>query len=345
MIFPPEILLTLDLKEISIVIAIKNDWKEIQKQLFTQYNISESVLFRIEEEFVDYSDQESVCVCFKKLIIVWYGGGVGNQMFQYALAKCFMEQGNYVTGYITNYSLRSKREFELTSVFPNTVLNKCSNTTRLYYEKIIKLQYKEPAFGKINCLEADIRILNNTRGIFQGCWQSYQFAEMYRQELQKDYKFKEKKDNKLKKMINQITKINAVSIHIRRGDYLQFPELYGNICTEKYYETAIEYINKRVETPVFYFFSNDIEWVKEIYKKVSKAVFVQENMFEDYEDWYDMCLMSWCKHNIIANSTFSWWGAWLNRNNDKIVIAPQKWINGTEVLDIYPKEWIKIEPK
>lgn len=338
----PDVLSIFDLREIKIVIAIKNNWKEIQKQLFTKYNISESILFRIEEETLDFNQYEAYSKPLGQNIIVWYGGGLGNQMFQYALAKCFMKAGNHVSGYIANDSLRSKREFELSSVFPNILLDRCSSPIMVFYERVINLQYKEPVLGKVKFLEADMQILEKTEGIFQGCWQSYKYAEMNKDELLNDFKFKEKKDLKLKKIIDDMSKENAVSVHIRRGDYLKFPELYGNICTDKYYVEALKYINKYVENPVFYFFSNDIDWVMQKYKEIDNAIFVKENMFEEYEDWYDMYLMSYCKHNIIANSTFSWWGAWLNRNTNKIVIAPQKWVNGTVMLDIYPQGWVRI---
>ena len=89
----------------------------------------------------------------------------------------------------------------------------------------------------------------------------------------------------------------------------------------------------------FCFFSDDIEWVKVNYA-MSNDVCIEKDMFDSYEDWYDMYLMSICSHNIIANSTFSWWGAWLNQNEDKTVIAPQKWLNGCDYIDIYPPEWI-----
>ena len=100
-------------------------------------------------------------------------------------------------------------------------------------------------------------------------------------------------------------------------------------------------MKEKVNNCRFYFFSDDIEEIKEHYK-MDNAVYVEKAMFDGYEDWYDMYLMSICKHNIIANSTFSWWGAWLNRHEDKIVIAPEKWINSCDYQDIYPKGWMQM---
>ena len=95
-----------------------------------------------------------------------------------------------------------------------------------------------------------------------------------------------------------------------------------------------------VRMPGFVFFSNDVDWVKHNIK-VEDAVYFERNMFAKYSDWYDMFLMSVCRHNIIPNSTFGWWSAWLNRNPDKIVVAPKRWRNRWEAQDWCPEEWVR----
>ena len=194
----------------------------------------------------------------------------------------------------------------------------------------------------MDSIRADMQILNRRKGIIKGYWQSFRYVEFVRNELVHDFQFRKKEDERFWEIRNQIRAQNAVSVHIRRGDYLQNDDLYGGICTAAYYDKAIQYIMRQTEEIVFYFFSDDIAWAKEKYAGLSHSVFVTKALFEDYEDWYDMCLMSCCKHNIVANSTFSWWGAWLNGNPDKIVIAPHKWLNGTELPDICPPDWIRI---
>ena len=186
-------------------------------------------------------------------------------------------------------------------------------------------------------------LLSITGGIICGLHQNYIFPGLIREILLKDFKFSSDHDDKLIMLCDRIVKENAVSVHVRRGDYLTENNkwLYGDICTERYYRIAIEYIQKKVGNCILYFFSNDIEWVKKHYN-LENALYIEENMFDSYQDWYDLYLMSICKHNIIANSTFSWWGAWLNQNKNKIVVAPEKWINIFEYEDIYPKEWIQI---
>ena len=132
----------------------------------------------------------------------------------------------------------------------------------------------------------------------------------------------------------------AVCVHVRRGDYLG--NEYYAICDEGYYRDAISLLGERVPNPVFYFFSNDIEWVKRTF--VGKNYRYVDNGFEEYEDLY---LMYHCKHFVLSNSTFSWWGQYLCDFNDKIVVAPDRWCNGIEadIKDIYCEGWTVINAK
>lgn len=140
-------------------------------------------------------------------------------------------------------------------------------------------------------------------------------------------------------LMKDICSKESVSIHIRRGDYLTDVD-FGGVCDLNYYIRAISYIKERVEHPIFYVFSNDVLWVQENFH-MSDMVVVNKNTGKD--SWKDMYLMSSCKHNINANSTFSWWGAWLNHNPNKIVIVPEKFIVTRQTKDIYPSNWVKIK--
>lgn len=141
----------------------------------------------------------------------------------------------------------------------------------------------------------------------------------------------------LSDIINDIKSKNSVSIHIRRGDYLLYPKIYP-IMSIDYYEKGANYIRYKTQKPIhLYVFSDDIKWVKENFR--SKYPFT---IIEGNKDIIDMQLMSLCHHNIIANSTFSWWGAYLNKNPNKIVIAPDQW-NNEDILwgrNIILKDWI-----
>ena len=181
-------------------------------------------------------------------------------------------------------------------------------------------------------------------GYIQGYHQSSWFAESIRDILLKDFEFRLPEDLGFDNIRKKIQSKNIVSVHVRRGDYLEKENvnIYGNICTDLYYKRAIQYLRERLNDVVLCFFSNDIEWVKSEYRDEKNAIFIGPECFDNYHDWYDMYLMSQCNHNIIANSTFSWWGAWLNPNPGKIVIAPEQWVNNCVYEDIYPEKWIKL---
>lgn len=339
----PKILEQVNLRDTRIIIANRGQREQIFEQLHAQYGIMECLFFNIEivvGEYVGADKENSI----EDECIISYRSGLGNQMFQYALARCFMERGRQVTGDISSYYQIESTNFVLEDVFPAVSIKKCSVALKERYKKNKSLCIIQPDVSTVDKIETDINILKSDRGYFEGFWQSAQYAGMVEKELRRDFKFAEKKEEKLRKLSEKIIDTeNVVSIHIRRGDYLQSgnQRRFGNICTDDYYEKAIKYIDRNVKDPVFYFFSDDIQWVKKEYANLS-ARYISEDMFDHYEDWYDMFLMSCCKHNIIANSTFSWWGAWLNRNKDKIVIGPKRWINTCDYKDIYPREWIQI---
>ena len=120
----------------------------------------------------------------------------------------------------------------------------------------------------------------------------------------------------------------------------EYTRTFGELIL-KVFEKKIECIRKKTGHIKPFIFSNDMEYVRDHFR-IEDAVYISSEMFEHYQDWYDMFLMSRCGHNIIANSTFSWWSAWLNQNPGKIVIAPDKWINIFDYKDIYPEQWIKL---
>lgn len=339
----PQILEQVNLRSVRIIIANKWQKEQIFEQLHEQFGVSECIIFNIDtvvEEYVAPDKENST----DDECIISYKGGLGNQMFQYALAKCFMVKGRCVTGDVSSYYQIATPDFILESFFPAVSIKKCNVALKKKYKSNRNLCIIQPNIRTVDKIKADVSILKSERGYFEGYWQSAQYAELVKKELQSDFKFTERKEEKLCKLSEKmISAENAVSVHIRRGDYLKVgnQKRFGNICTADYYEKSIKYIINNVKDPVFYFFSNDIEWVKKEYGNLN-AVYISEDMFVNYMDWYDMFLMSCCKHNIIANSTFSWWGAWLNPNQNKIVIAPSKWTNDCDYSDICPEDWIRL---
>lgn len=180
------------------------------------------------------------------------------------------------------------------------------------------------------------------KNFFLGYWQTEKYFCHIEKEIQATFEFKrELLSPETARFLRRIIETNSVSIHIRRGDYLSEINqgLYGGICTEMYYAKAITYICNKIDQPSFFVFSNEIDWVKNNVD-IPNPTYIDFNNGAD--SWQDMFLMSQCKHNIIANSSFSWWGAWLNRNTNKIVITPSRFINLEEDSDIIPDTWIRI---
>lgn len=343
----PDVLKKMD---VDVVIAMKYGVNEVEERLWNEYHISNVIQFQIAEQprILDKSD----CEIQEDTVIVAFSGGMGNQMFQYALLRKLELDGKHALSDFSMCLRLGTPDFLLMKVFPNIQLASCSEKQK---QKLIAMNtretgdrkkfviYREANIYEVEQKGADTFLLDITGGYIQGWHQSCFFADSIREALLWDFMFDITQKAELKEISEQIRDKNAVGVHIRRGDYLEGNNawLYGDICTPTYYKKAIEYIQANTDNVIFCFFSNDIEWVKNKYR-YENAMFISETMFIDYQDWYDMYLMSQCKHNIIANSTFSWWGAWLNQNPEKIVIAPKKWVNGCDFKDIYPFGWITI---
>src|SRR5438445_13818663 len=140
--------------------------------------------------------------------------------------------------------------------------------------------------------------------------------------------------------LKQINNTTAVSVHVRRVDYVANAgaAAYHGTCDTAYYRESIEYVVQRVSNPTFFIFSDDPEWVKSEFKFEFPIVPVIHN--RQVAAYEDMMLMSRCAHNIIANSSYSWWGAWLNRNPDKVVVCPKRWFKiGKDTKDLYLENW------
>ncbi len=339
--------------EIEVIIALKNGLDEVKLRLETEFGIKDYTVFGFyQERHTDeiYAPKEKMLE--RDSVVICISDGLGNQMFQYALYRNLQNRGRNVYVDISSFNMPGPNSFMLDKVFPNIAMNRCTIQQRdehisSYLGDMRNLRNfqiyvePEPREEKVKAKNENLFWIKN--GIIRGYHQCCQYADEIRYILLKDFTFKEEKEEALRDIAKKIEETNSVSIHIRRGDYLsrQGEITYGNICTLAYYQQAINYIESSIEGAYFYIFSNDITWAKEN-MRLKNAVYVDSSMFIGYEDWYDMYLMSLCKNNIIANSTFSWWGAWLNQNKEKMVIAPTKWINGCDYRDICPKEWIRL---
>lgn len=191
-------------------------------------------------------------------------------------------------------------------------------------------------------MEFDPMVYRKDPAYLVGSFQSEAYFKEIRERVRHAFLFKNLSlPDGYKDYLTAIEREMSVSVHIRRGDYLD-PEhqgIYESICTRSYYEQAINLIKDRYPEARFYLFTNDVEWTKNNLSGQGRTVVEGGSEETGYLDMY---LMSRCRHNIIANSSFSWWGAWLNANPGKIVIAPSTWLNGMECGSIYTEDMIRI---
>jgi hypothetical protein len=185
------------------------------------------------------------------------------------------------------------------------------------------------------------KLTKNTKIYMAGVYQKYYYLENMREELLRDFSFSRSMPASVERYKSQIASHDSVSIHARRGDYVHTKE--HDICTLAYYKNAVEYIQKTEKDPVYYIFSDDLEWARDNFAFLDHH-YVVDNSQYDNSDYYDLYLMSVCRDNIIANSTFSWWGAYLNKNPGKTVVCPDKWHGWNFILtdELCPEEWIRV---
>ena len=292
--------------------------------------------------------------------IVKFKGGLGNQLFQYAFLRNlqFMCSSEVIIGDLSYYDTMSKDivrrprikmlnvtiEKATSHEIKKTLLFKrLGNPLSLIYKGIL---FSEKTLNKYYCFEAD-RSHTNINSIidniyFDGYWQSwrnvFEIEDVLRKEITPNFEL----SKSTKDTIRKISTENSIFIGLRRGDYLTSSKVqmhYGSF-EESYYLKAIAYIKKRVENPVFYMFSNDIDWVKKNLNLDEEIIFREKS--EQTSDIEELFIMGAFKHAIIVNSTFYWWGAWLIKNRDKLIIAPQNWFADNKPIDIVPDSWIKM---
>ena len=275
------------------------------------------------------------------LVVVQLSGGMGNQMYQYALYLKLKALGkNVKIDDKTEYEGRNARPIRL-DVFGAKYLTPTETEmlclTDSYLDLFSKVRRKitgrKTAEYRENSPLFDAEVLKKDRAYLTGCWQSEKYFSDIKEEVRGAFTFKHiELSEKMQEYEKQMQETNSVSLHIRRGDYLEVSDVYGGICTPEYYEKAMKQMEEWNPDCHFFVFTNDVCWVKEHYQQ--KNLTVVEGNDED-AGYIDMYLMTKCKHYILANSSFSWWGCYLNPSENKKVIAPKKWANGKDYRDIY----------
>ena len=290
------------------------------------------------------------------MIIVQLKGGLGNQLFQYAAGLSLATYHNVPLKVdiselkAPDEEIGTLRHFELQYLVKTPAIAVDKEIKELtdqnpffkYYQKFLpsfkRKIYNEKKFAY------DVNFFKSGPHTYlKGYRQSEKYFLLIRKEIRNILQFKPDVIKNVAEFGLQLKVIDSVSIHIRHGDYMN-PALqnYHGIIPLAYYENAIRKITATLQNPVFFVFSDNINWVKKNLQLPSTAIFVSDNISQDhYEDFF---LMSQCKHNIIANSSFSWWAAWLNENPGKIVIAPERWFGNAQnnTRDLIPPNWVKL---
>lgn len=280
-------------------------------------------------------------------------GGLGNQMFQACfyewLRRSFPEHQSFIDlQSFDNYSLHNG--YLLNTIFgyqaqvaDEKILKKVGEFQKGFVYRIkrrfgLKNNLVWEESEDIRFLFHDQEIIHQKNQYLDGYWQALPYVDLFK-EVKSVFRFPALMDQKNQEAVAAIeSSPNAVSVHVRRGDYVNHPK-YKDICTQEYYQKAIEHLQSKTGALTCFVFSNDIAWCQQ-HLDLPNAVYVDHNAGAD--SYKDMQLMGYCQHHIIANSSFSWWGAYLSDKNG-ITIAPKKWKNNMEgTRQLIPSDWIQL---
>ena len=288
------------------------------------------------------------------MVVMRIKGGLGNQLFQYtsgyALAKRLNQKLVFDPSFTANMTARGYK-LPLLQVDTDEVIyteqlpQKVNRLKNLYINKACRvLNISKHNCGKfVYWLETrdewqpDFFTIKEENLYVDGYFQSEEYFKQYRAELLKQIQPKYEPEDEYLKVLNDIQKCNSVAVHVRRSDFKKDNCEFHYLLDERYYQNAIQKIRLEVENPVFFWFSDDMDWVKKHIGAGADFRFVC--IRTTHGDIDDMMLMRNCKHIITANSTFSWWAAWLNENIDAIRIVPSKPYGMDGMI---PKNWDKV---
>lgn len=295
------------------------------------------------------------------MIIVKLMAGLGNQMFQYATAKRLAHANSAelkldITGYENMAKKDTPRQYEL-DIFKITArvaapedLARVSpaDYVRKIHERVTHKLGRGSTIYQYGERSArfDPRVLSLKDNTYLvGWWQSENYFKDIKNILQKEFVPRAKATSNNAKWLEQAHSTNSISVHVRRGDYIsnKHANVHHGLAPIDYYNAAATYLKTYIKDPYFFIFSDDISWCKKNLKFGKNLVFVEDNSGQKACE--DLRIMSECKHNVIANSSFSWWGAWLNKNDDKIVIAPRVWFQDKRAnheTDVVPSDWMRM---
>lgn len=285
-------------------------------------------------------------------------GGLANKMFQFALYKSLASKG--IETYMDNFSFRPSWDFEdvkLEQIFPKIKIRYATlkDIRRLGggADFISRLRRKTPIFRfktVINEITDKVSpaITENLEGDYYllGTWSTENYFKNIETVIKQEFTFQKLANSKNQEILNHLLLEESVAIHIRKGEDYNNPRMRGT-CGTDYYRRAIDYMKEHLTNPKFYLFTDNKKWVEDNIQDIDYLL-LDWNPTSGLECYLDMQLMSFAKHNIIANSTYSWWSAWLNANPDKIIIGPNQWFNPQNIdfsekgRNILPPYWLAL---
>jgi hypothetical protein len=286
------------------------------------------------------------------MIIVNLKGGIGNQLFQYAFGRhlsilfkkdLFLNKTEYIFDRYRAFGLPA---FKLPSNcyagnFDDLMNYDQVGEETLHIEERF-FHFDQELMAELKLHAAEDSFKGDVALLISGYWQSEKYFEAIRDVIRMDLHFQHLPVGAALSLQHTIKSANSVMIHIRRGDYLKYPDFFSVVSTE-YITGAIAYCRQRLEAPVFYVFSDDIPWCKHHLQEIKDLTFIGETFHDEHSQSY-LQLMCSCKHFIISASTYSWWASWLSDHKEKLVIAPKQWYTDTSknTHDIYGREWVRL---
>lgn len=293
------------------------------------------------------------------MIIVRLIGGLGNQMFQYSLGRTMSLKWHSdlyldVTSLVNPLPNNTPRSYELDKFHIKANIASSDLLKWVSFSRIDTVRFGirslfsgETVFKYIKekTHDFDREILSLPDNVYlNGYWQSEKYFNRIPDIIRKDLSFVNPPSAINQEVLEEIVECNSVSVHIRRGDYVSNPktrDTHGVIGSE-YYGKALNLIDKKVKEPEVFVFSDDIQWARENLKTELPLHFIDHNGME--KGFEDLRLMSHCKHHIIANSSFSWWGAWLGKRDGQVVVSPARWFNtrSCNFSDRLPSGWVVV---
>ena len=292
------------------------------------------------------------------MIIVQIIGGLGNQMFQYALGRRLADGldvhlklditpfRSYALRRYSLCALNIREELATDREVARARAGRLPRVRKLLHRVLPSVPTESPRLVRERTRGFDPAILDAPDGSYlEGYWQSEKYFDVSAERLRVEFSPHSPLSGQDAAVAERMREGDAVSVHVRRGDYVSDPvtsKVHG-VCDEAYYARCVDYLAERLEDPRFFVFSDEPEWARENLRIPFPTTVVDHN--KGSLDFEDLRLMSICRHHIIANSSFSWWGAWLNPEPSKIVLMPQRWFFDREpeyAADIRPAGWVAL---